>query len=199
MLIIQDYDISKQSPLKMIKIGTLGPAGTSSEYAANRFCNNYFLNRGLKSELILFNTFEKAMDNLLKGTIDYVIAPHAYPGINNFYMRPDINLVELFRCDTPMYGLAIRPEFNFNPDLLEKEIIVSHPAPVNLVNYYLKRDVKIKMVNSTSVAAYEVKEGIYNMAITNALAKEKYNLKFVYEFKSIPMSWSVFERGDLNE
>lgn len=194
-MILNDLTIGKKEiPIKTLKIGTLGPTGTSSEFATKLFMNNYLFNQRVDSEILLFNTFEESMDNLTNGLLDYIIVPHAYGRINEFYMRPDIDLIQLFRCDTPMYGLAVRKGFTFHKELLDLETIVSHPAPVSLFKYFLGKNAKIQTVNSTSVAARLVNECVYNLAITNAVAKEKYNLDFVYKFKNIPMSWSVFGR-----
>ncbi|MBE5101503.1 prephenate dehydratase domain-containing protein [Priestia aryabhattai] len=195
MIILNDLTKEKiQTPLKTIKVGTLGPSGTSSEFAANLFMDNYLFNQGIFSELILFQTFEESMENLEKGLLDYIIVPHAYGGINEFYMKSNIDLIQLFRCDTPMYGLAVRKGFPYHKELLDSETIVSHPAPINLLKYFLNTNAKIHTVNSTSVAASLVKESVYNIAITNEVAKQKYDLDFVYQFKNIPMSWSVFGR-----
>lgn len=175
-----------------LRIGTLGPSGTSSEYATKIFAQNYLSNQGITSDVLLFNTFEESMDALQQDLLEYMIVPHAYSGINEFYMRQDINLLQLFRCDTPMYGLAVRKGFEFSTELLHSEVIVSHPAPINLIKYFLRTTATIKIVNSTSVAAQLVNEGVFNIALTNAVARDKYNLEFVCEFKHIPMSWSVF-------
>lgn len=175
-----------------LRIGTLGPSGTSSEYATKIFAQNYLANQGITSDVLLFNTFEESMDALQQDLLEYMIVPHAYSGINEFYMRQDINLLQLFRCDTPMYGLAVRKGFEFSAELLHSEAIVSHPAPINLIKYFLRTTATIKIVNSTSVAAQLVNEGVFNIALTNAVARDKYNLEFVCEFKHIPMSWSVF-------
>ncbi|WP_416235488.1 bacilysin biosynthesis protein BacA [Paenibacillus campi] len=175
------------------RIGTLGPSGTSSEYAASLFSLHYLSNQGIRSELTLFATFEQCIDDLEAGRLDYVVVPHAYGGINDFYMRKHINLIQLFRCDTPLYGLAVRPDYEFQFAALASEPVVSHPAPINLLKYFLGTSAMIETVTSTSVAARLVAEGVYNIAITNQIAMQQYGLHFVHEFKAIPMSWSVFK------
>ncbi|MCY9074127.1 prephenate decarboxylase, partial [Bacillus inaquosorum] len=129
---------------------------------------------------------------------EYTIVPHAYDGIKHFYMRPDLQLLQIFRCDTPMYGLAVRPDFEFSDDMLDTSVIVSHPSPINLIKYFTRKEVRFKLVNSTSQAARKVKEGLYDIALTNELARQKYGLTFVKTFKSIPMSWSLFGKGDVD-
>lgn len=200
LMILDDLTLfKKETKINTLKIGTLGPSGTSSEFAAKQFASNYLATQGFLSELSLFNTFEESVVELENGLLDYIIVPHAYGKINDFYMKPNIDLIQLFRCDTPMYGLAIRKGFLYDDELLDSAVIVSHPAPVNLVKYFLNKSSNIELVNSTSVAAKLVNEGVYDLAITNFAAKEKYNLDFVYQFKNIPMSWSVFGRSQLDE
>ncbi|PHG55672.1 type 2 periplasmic-binding domain-containing protein [Bacillus toyonensis] len=179
-------------------VATLGPRGTSSEYAAKSFIHTCIPSVPIDNYVHLMATFEECMDQVLEGLIMYAIVPHAYEGIKNFYMHPDLELFQLFRCDTPMYGLAVRPGFYFEDELLESHTIVSHPAPISLLKYYTGKEAVFKEVSSTSMAAELVREKVYDLAITNEIAREQNQLKFMYTFKSIPMSWSVFGRRGFN-
>lgn len=195
MNVVQDTNINTN--IKIIRLGTLGPSGTSSELAAKFYIENFIKQK--RSKIFLFDRFEDCLENLKNNLLDYVVVPHAYEGIKDFYMSPYIDLLGLFRYDTPMYGLAVRKDFNFHPSLLDTEVIVSHSAPEKLIKFFLDKDVKILKVNSTSTAAKLVKDGFYNIAITNDKARENNDLKFVYKFKKIPMSWSVFGRREKDE
>lgn len=177
-----------------IKIATLGPSGTSSEYVTKKFIMNYFPDNLTSHKIILYETFEKAMGKLVEGSLNYVICPHAYHRINEFYMNPLICLVEIFQCDTPMYGIATRQDYQFKDYHLEEQVIVSHPAPLQLIRNYLGKEPQFSIVDSTSIAAELVANKTYNIAITNEEAAKKFNLKFVHEFNKIPMSWSLFGR-----
>ncbi|WP_374221013.1 bacilysin biosynthesis protein BacA [Bacillus cereus group sp. N21] len=198
MIILDDY--SKKNVLlqpSLINIATLGPSGTSSEHAAKSFINNFSLSVHTKSRVHLMSTFEECISQVLESNITYAIVPHAYEGIKDFYMHPDLELIQLFRCDTPMYGLAVRPDFNFQAEALDNHIVVSHPAPISLLKYYIGKEAIFKKVNSTSIAAELVREKVYDFAITNEVAREQNQLKFVFQFKNIPMSWSVFGRREV--
>lgn len=188
---------TSQAP--MLRIGTLGPVGTSSEQAANYAIEHLYPNRAC--ELSLLDSFESCIEELLTEKLDAVIVPHAYPKINDFYMHPELVVDEIFRADTPLYGLAVRDDFEFDEAMLDSEVIVSHPAPVPLIQYYLHRDPSIKLVSSTSEAARQVRDFETNLAVTNQQAADVYGLKFVKQFKRIPMSWTVFqkEHGKLEE
>lgn len=190
MIIVSDWINSIRD--SRIHLGTLGPEGTSSEYVSKKFIKNSLNSNGLDCQVKLYETFEEARERLIDGSINYVICPHAYKKINDFYMNPRICLLEIFQCDTPMYGVAVRKDYLFQNRELEEQIIVSHSAPLELVTNYLGKRANFHIVNSTSKAAELVSKGDYNLAITNEEALKKYNLKFVYEFKKIPMSWSLF-------
>jgi prephenate decarboxylase len=179
-----------------LRIGTLGPIGTSSEHAAKSFAGQHFQKTGLDCVICLHDTFEYCIEQLEKKELDYVIVPHAYEHINKFYMMPNLNLMDIFRCDTPLYGLAVRKNFLYHESMLSDRTIVSHPAPISLVKYFLNKDVDFSLVNSTSIAAQLVENNTYDLAITNDVARAKSDLDFVLKFKSIPMSWSLFEREE---
>ncbi|MDP5274283.1 bacilysin biosynthesis protein BacA [Chengkuizengella axinellae] len=154
---------------KVISVGTLGPEGTSSEYAAIAFSNNYLANQGYKSDIVLSDTFEESLTKLVDRTLDYVIVPHAYDGIKNFYMRPEIDLFQLFRCDTPMYGLAVRPDYHFHYDSLDNETVVTHPAPINLVKYgevIAKVKVQENAANEMQGRIFAVSEALIGLSIS---------------------------------
>jgi len=124
------------------------------------------LTENKKYDLVLETTFESCISKLLNDELDFVLVPHAYLGINDFYMNPRLEPAMIFRADTPRYGLATRKDYPFEPDMLQREVIVSHPAPVPLIKHYLGEDVQITLVNSTSEAALRVKNGEFNVAIT---------------------------------
>ncbi|XBW81439.1 bacilysin biosynthesis protein BacA [Bacillus velezensis] len=202
-MIILDNSIQTKSKAysisKLITINTLDPEGTSSEYAAKNFITNFTLLQGVNSKLSLHDTFESCIEKTLQSPLEYTIVPHAYDGIKHFYMRPDLQLLQIFRCDTPMYGLAVRPGFEYTDDMLDQTVIVSHPSPINLIKYFTRKDVTFDLVNSTSAAAKRVKDGLSDIALTNELARQKYGLHFVKTFKSIPMSWSLFGKGEIHD
>lgn len=179
---------------KHIRIGTLGPSGTSSEYVAKHVIHTILKHK--KCELFLFDSFENSIGNLLLDQLDAVIVPHAYSNINHFYMDPRLYVGHIFRADTPLYGLAVRKDFIFHEEMLDYETVVSHPAPVTLVKHYMNRDVNFKLVESTSEAARHVRDKELNIAVTNEEAVQEYNLRFVREFKRIPMSWTIFVKDE---
>lgn len=99
-----------------------------------------------------------------------------------------------------MYGLAVRPDFEFRDDMLDTSVIVSHPSPINLIKYFTRKDVRFKLVNSTSQAARKVKEGLYDIALTNepCTAKVRANLCKNIQKHSNEI-WSLFGKGDVDD
>ncbi|MFJ8659921.1 hypothetical protein [Streptomyces sp. NPDC093795] len=181
-----------------VAIGTLGPKGTSSEHIARLML--HCVGDPESCRIVLKDTFEQCMDALVGARIDLALVPHAYSHINAFYMHPALEPVSLFHGSTPEYGLAARADFSFDEELLSTEVVATHPAPVPMLRHHFDRPVKLATVSSTSQAADHVASGLYNIALTNEQAVEEYNLKFVYRFSRIPMTWTVFaRRKDLND
>ena len=193
MIIVSDWANSIRN--SHIRLGTLGPEGTSSEYVTKKFVKNHLDSNHTECEIKLYDTFEEAREKLIDGSINYIICPHAYKQINDFYMNPFISLIEIFQCDTPMYGVAVRKDYSFENKDLEEQVIVSHSAPLELVTNYLDKKPNFHIVNSTSKAAELISNGDFNLAITNEEAVRKFDLRFVCEFKKISMSWSLFGRN----
>ncbi|MEU1277830.1 hypothetical protein [Streptomyces sp. NPDC005805] len=145
-------------------------------------------------DILLEDTYEKCMDALLAKEVDLALVAHAYHGINAFHMNPDLEPSVVFRGHTPEYGLAVRSDFAFDEELLSREPVVSHPAPIPLLRHHVDRPVTLVTVDSTSQAAGQVADGRYSIAITNEQAVRRHNLRFVRTFSRIPMTWTIFSR-----
>ncbi len=185
---------------KDFTVGTLGPSGSSSEAATQFLLGSFF--EQYEANVTLYDSFEMCLDTLGTGDIDAAVVPHAYPKINLFYMNPNLELTYMFRMDTPMYGLAARHDYVFHEEALTNEIVLSHPAPVSLMDFYCapkikEKPIQYKLISSTSKAAQLVAEGHYNLALTNWNAIQTYNLTFVMTFEPIRMSWSMFTKRRL--
>ncbi|HBV39712.1 MAG TPA: bacilysin biosynthesis protein BacA [Erwinia sp.] len=173
-----------------LPVHTLGPAGTSSEYASQFFCSwmNEKYDRSLHA-LQLDNTYELARDNLRtdKGLL---IVANAYPAINDFYMDTSLKLLATFLFDTPLYGLVAHKALPDRP-----LYVASHPAPVPLIQELLPVGLKIERVvemSSTSAAAQAVACGEADIALTTEIAARLHKLHFISATRPIHMLWSVF-------
>lgn len=92
-------------PTKTFIIGTLGPSGTSSDYASG-YIVKQLESEQLTGEIQLFDSFPNVKEALLQDKVDLALVPHAYQMINEFYMEPSFDLGFIFIYPTPIYGLA---------------------------------------------------------------------------------------------
>ncbi|WP_131795561.1 LysR family transcriptional regulator [Fluoribacter gormanii] len=180
-----------------IKIGTLGPKGTSSEAALAHFIQT-FKKESENYSTILLNSFQSVLHELIYGDLSLAIVPHAYSAINLFYINPQISLYRMFTFNTPPYGLAKRSDGIISQHHCR---VVSHPAPAHLLELLLAQmelsRYEIAFVNSTSKAAEEVYENRADLALTNMNAIKKYELDCCAWYGAIQMGWSVFIKKDL--
>jgi len=181
---------------QIIRPGTLGPHGTSSEQAT-LYCVQSLMKVKVDN-LSLYDTFDDVLTSLVNDKINIAVVPHAYEGINKFYINPQLELQQMFIHDTPRYGIYKSPGV-----MLQNKhcMIVSHPAPVVLMEYLIAKQVEITqytvdLVNSTSVAASMVHDRKVEAAITNENAAKLYNLELLAMYGPIRMGWSVFRRSE---
>jgi prephenate dehydratase len=182
---------------KTLKVGTLGPKDTSSDHTLNYLITQW-QSQDISVTSYLFNTFTELKEALLKEEVDLALVPHAYEKINDFYMQPNFGLGFIFTHPTPIYGLAKRKNEKL---VFDNCTIVTHPAPLPLLPYLLpdyqnRNNLKVELVNSTSIAAHQVKQGLADLAITNETTLEDNNLEFIAQYGKINMSWSIFYKKD---
>ncbi|WP_051766643.1 type 2 periplasmic-binding domain-containing protein [Saccharothrix syringae] len=170
-------------------VGTLGPAGTSSEQAARHVWHTF---AGVGApDVRLFDTYEEAGDALRSGAVSHVVVASAYANVSDFYMDTRLALAGAFIRDTPMYGIARRRGAAVPP----RPRIASHPAPLPLVAQLLPDRFtahETVKVTSTSAAAIAVRDGEVDLALTTQPSAAAYDLEFISRTRTIRMLWSVF-------
>ncbi|CAM3669457.1 prephenate dehydratase [Vibrio aerogenes CECT 7868] len=169
---------------------TLGPPGTSSEFASQYFCNRMNQNYQQRRHRInLMPTYEAARDQV-KNQHGVMVVANAYASINDFYMDPNLELLATFVFDTPLYGLAVKQEV---PD---RELrVASHPAPIPLIEELIPDGLQVSEIirmTSTSAAAKAVVNNEVDMALTTEIAAGLHKLRFISRIRPIHMLWSVF-------
>lgn len=176
---------------KHLTMATLGPSGTSSEFAAKYFCRWAEMNNIVqKSYVLLSETYELARENIANGEADILVVANAYQGVNTFYMDASLQLSAAFVLNTPLYGLAVK-----EPMLPGGVVVASHPAPVPLVDELMPANysvAKLTLKDSTSSAAKAVAEGEVDIALTTEFAAKIHGLTFISKVRPIEMLWSVF-------
>ncbi len=174
-------------------IGTLGPAGTSSEQAANLLWRRRSAG---DSRITLHDGYEDAAESLLAGRVSHFVVANAYRNVNVFYMDTRLALDSVFIMDTPLYGLA-KP--HGTAELPESPTIATHPSPMPLIKQLLPAGYtpgEITVMPSTSAAAIAVKERVTDLALTTEVAAKAHGLAFISRTRPIRMVWSVFTRND---
>ncbi|MEU4769923.1 hypothetical protein AB0H12_42565 [Actinosynnema sp. NPDC023794] len=174
-----------------VTIGTLGPAGTSSEQAAG-LASRRLAAADDHPRLRLFDTYEEAAGALRSGEVSHFVVANAYKSVNEFYMDTRIALAEVFVMDTPEYGLAVPDDGREVP---ARPVIASHPSPVPLIMQLLPDRYtagEIKVMSSTSLAARAAVDGATDLALTTETAARLHGLRFISRTRPIRMLWSVF-------
>jgi len=167
-------------------IATLGPSGTSSEFAA----------RHLTPRVELFNSYERAEEYALSfpRKAAFLVA-NAYQHVNQFYISCKAKPVAAFFLDTPPYVLATR---GIGIDQLPKPVrISSHRAPAHLVGTLLQgASFTLVEAYSTSEAARMVADAEADACLTTQLACDRENLQVQKTSGTIPMLWTLFASSE---
>ena len=171
-----------------LKISTLGPTGTCSEYSSEFFLET----RGCKGDIFLYDSFEEAIEALCKNYSDMAIVPSAYQNFARlvFDNRDLVKVTHSFIYKTP--DLAIAAKTNYLP---AKPRIATHPSPSSMVKDF-SPDAEVVFASSNSKAAIMLVDGEVDACITNNICINNYGLTIIKNFGPIPMSWNIFERID---
>ncbi|MFG2785929.1 prephenate dehydratase domain-containing protein [Streptomyces prunicolor] len=170
-------------------IGTLGPAGTSSEQAALYL----WADRGkdVVPEIRLYDSYEEVGEALRERTVSHLVIANAYAGVHSFYMDPGLRFAGAFLFDTPHYGIAVAP----GHPIPKRARIATHPAPVALVEELLPEGYAVEEIlyaASTSAAAGQARRRETDLALTTQPAAKANELEFISRTRTIRMLWSVF-------
>lgn len=170
-------------------IATLGPAGTSSEYAARAMASHI----AGDTPCLLFSTYEEAAQAVINKQADYLVVANAYHSINRFYISDQLVVAGVFPKATPPYGVAVRPGANLDPRTLT---LATHPAPSHLVKRWFDplHQPQLQLADSTSAAAQAVAYDEAGACITTDLARQQHGLVFISDTIRIRMIWSIFVR-----
>ena len=178
--------------VRLTSIGTLGPAGTSSEQAAGLLWRE--LGEG-PPVVRLFNSYEQGADAVRDGHVSHFVVANAYRDAHGFYMDLRLSLASVFIMDTPLYGLARRPGVQ---DIPARPTVASHRSPVPLIHQLMPAGLNvgdIEVMSSTSAAAQAARNRLVDLALTTEVAARNHGLEFVSATRPIRMVWSVFVAG----
>jgi bacilysin biosynthesis protein BacA len=175
-----------------VRIATLGPGGTSSDLSARYLLDNI---GQTSDEPLLFDSYERAAETVLANEANLLVVANAYANVDRFYMDPALYFLCAYFFQTPEYGVAARKDFVHAEGKTYR--MVSHPAPLSLIPWFLANtgiSAEVSMAASTAAAAKAVRDGEVELCVTNGVARERYDLTFITRTRPIRMLWSVFER-----
>lgn len=179
-----------ESKDEAIRIATLGPNGTCSERAALYYAEN----KKIKSETILCDSFEIAIQKLMYDEVDMVIIPSAYRELAEivFGNMENIKLAEVFLYSTP--GLVIATKQN-DIGVNEIKTMATHSSPSILAKKICPY-AKLLYCSSNSASANRVINGEVDACVTTRICVEMNKLHIVKDFGEIPMGWNVFKKNN---
>ncbi|TKC86268.1 hypothetical protein FAZ69_20655 [Trinickia terrae] len=176
----------------MLKIHTLGPAGTNCEKAARLYLDR----RGMDGQVLLYETLEKAADEMRSTQTpdDLLLGCIVYPYLHELVFRNHhwMKLVDCFVMDT--YDMVFASRF---ADVSRIANIGSHPAPVDLLAGVtgLSPALKPTLVTSNAEAARLCAAGQFDGCISTRIAAERAGLKVLENFGPVPMGFSIHAKG----
>ncbi|HEV2633898.1 MAG TPA: prephenate dehydratase [Actinocrinis sp.] len=174
-------------------LGTLGPAGTSSEVAAAVLADRHTL------KVELFDTFDAVLDRLVDGTVDWALVPSAYQWLTRFHWHPRVQLQAFFPMATPDYGIAAPEGSTGTPPggALDAIQVASMSEVRRVYNEVVpgalrEREVRWVDANSTQHAAQLLAAGKADLAVTNALGVHNHDLRWLARRPGAEIVWTLF-------
>ncbi|WP_026882936.1 prephenate dehydratase domain-containing protein [Clostridium akagii] len=175
---------------KKCVLATLGPTGTCSEY-----CAKFFLSKeDIDADILLLDTFEATINELIEGNVNYVLIPSAYVKFAEivFENLSRIKILKSFVYNTPRMVSVKKAGFMGN---VKK--IATHPSPSSLIINEFK-DAEVIYAKSNSEAARMLNDGEVDACITTEICSDKYKFRVIKDFGVVSMSWNIFERVNVN-
>lgn len=170
-----------------IRVGTLGPSGTSSDHTLDS------LLRGLDPhghEKILYDSFDDVYRRLVDGSIDLAMVPSAYTNSTRFYWAPEFCLVGSLIHKTPDYFFSQAPGREVVRSIATCAA-VKHML-VDRFSQWARQPYEMVVAESTVAAAREVAAGRADACITNSNGHRQYHLTAVHAVDGVDMVWSFF-------
>ena len=171
------------------RIATLGPSGTCSESVVQRNLCRF----GSSAEVVLFPSYEDAIDAVATARAYAAVVAAAYPKLNELVMKiaREVVITDSFVDKTPALVIAAMNDKAFTREQCFKAACVSAPSPLLRELYPF---CEIVSASSNSDAARLVVHGLAEAALTTETASTIYNLRVVHNFGDLPMAWVVFQK-----
>jgi len=167
-------------------IYTLGPEGTNCAKAAKWWLQKQNIAQESLypvSNVLLYETLEHALEDLLKQGNGYLLSCAAYPDLHTLIFT---RLKKMELCDSfimPTHSMVFATRF----EVTEIKKVAVHPAPQSLVTAVHEKI----FAHSNADAAVLCKKGYADACITTSHAAENYGLKIIQDFGIVPMAFLI--------
>ncbi len=198
-----DYFFRELSSNGIIRIGTLGPKGTSSEQALKYLIANITnCKHKIEYEIYLMNNFTNVYESLDNGRISYALIPTAYERITDFFWNNNFINNLNFIFPTPEYGMVCKN--SYKPISNRKIKIACCPAVENIIEYLSDGELQEGQIervktNSTTEALVCLINNDVDLAVTNRTSFELYadkEIKFISKTYKAIIVWALFKRKE---
>lgn len=164
-----------------VVVHTLGPSGTNCEAAAWYWLRESELESG---SVELHPTLEDAVLAMLKQPrLSVLLGCVVYPRLHEIVFQ-NLGVMALQEC----FVMPTHPMVLAAPSFGDFETVLSHPAPVNLLD---GRDVRIELASSNAAAAIACAQGHADACITTSLAAQANGLHVIEDFGHVPMGFTI--------
>lgn len=179
-----------------LRVGTLGPDGTTSMVALARLGYRLAHLGGPVVEPVPYDSFEELLAAVGgRGGPAYALVPAAAECATRFFWSPRLRLDATFSTPTPEYGIATPPP-GLHEGVLRLATLHETRRLVELLDgaeggrggY----DIAWVPAESTIHAAQLVAEGRADAAVTNEPGRAAHRLEFQVSRPGVPMVWMVF-------
>jgi hypothetical protein len=177
--------------MRPLRFATLGPAGTNSHEATER----YITFHGLRAEVVLVRSFLDALETLRAGGIDHIVQVCAHPDVAETIERHhrEIFLVDSFIAPTKPMGVVSRAD-------------VARPRSVGLMaatrGYFdaARWEVQVEEISNAEVA-HGLLDGRYDSGFTTLDLLDAHPGRFRLEqrIREVDVVWLVYGRERVRE
>lgn len=180
-----------------IRIGTLGPEGTTS-YEAAKYVKDFLEKQYGDPNIViqLYVSFDLAFNALLDGKIDMILLPNAYHKMTEFYWNSHLELLLTFTTKTPEYGIAYVP--GIHTPAKDYYTIATCKAVEHILfelwktTPYSNSDFHVIDAYSTTASLNLLLSGEVDFALTNRTSLDRSHAQFISDTKQAEVLWSIF-------
>lgn len=173
---------------------TLGPAGTNSELAAERFAQV----RRLPGSIGLRNSYEDGADLVVQGEARYLVVAAAYNGLSDLVYANSRTLAVAECFTLPTHPFVLAAPCGAKYDSRGNFTVGVHPAPARLLDRIRCRHPRVALhavsASSNSIAAKMAAKRYVDLALTTAPAAYAEGLRVLTTIGEVRMAWVVLKR-----